>query len=278
MGSDEFEGDEMSKAARARTARDRLAEERRRQAERQKRVRAFMITLAAVVVIAVVVVGVAVFQSQKNKSSGYAGALAPLSRQADGSIVMAKAGVPGPVLEVFEDFQCPACKNFEETNGDTVKRLAAEGKVKVIYRPFRLFQMEPVKSNSQRAANAAECAPADRWIAFHDLLYKNQPPETQSGFSNKDLVKWAKEAGIGDAAFGTCLNSGAKNSLVEQATRFATTAGIQGTPTLHLNGTKLDDNATYTKDGLEKAILAAPASPAPGTRSPSPGATKTKSK
>ena len=263
----------MSKAARERTARDRLAEERRRQAERQKRLRAIMITLGAIVVIAVVVVAFVAIQSNKDKPVGYQGALAPLSREADGSVVMAKAGVNGPVLEVFEDFQCPACKNFEETNGDTVKKLAADGKVKVIFRPFRLFQQEPLKSNSQRAANAAECAPADKWVTFHDLVYKNQPAEGSQGFSNKDLIKWGKEAGINDAAFEKCVNGGEKNSVVDQATRYATSAGVQGTPTLNLNGTKLGDDATYTKAGLQKAVLGAPA-----TQAPAPSATPSKSK
>jgi protein-disulfide isomerase len=263
----------MSKAARARTARDRLAEERRRQAERQKRVRALTITLSAIAVIVIVVVGVVLFQSKKSQPSGYAGALAPLSRQTDGSVVMAKAGVTGPVLEVFEDFQCPACKSFEESNGDTVKRLAAEGKVKVIYRPFRLFQMEPTKSNSQRAANAAECAPADKWISFHDVIYKNQPVETQSGFSNKDLIKWAKDVGISGPAFEKCVNGGEKVSLIDQATQYAGTAGVQSTPSLSLNGKTLDNGSTFTKSGLEKAVLEASK-----TQAPSPSATPTKKK
>ncbi|GAA2101338.1 DsbA family protein [Actinomadura alba] len=264
----------MSKAARERTARDRLAEERKRQAERHKRLRAIMVTLGAIAVIAVVVVAFVAVQSNRDNTDGYQGPLAPLSRQADGSVVMAKAGVAGPVLEVFEDFQCPACKNFEDVNGDTAKRLAAEGKVKVIYRPFRLFQQEPLKSNSQRAANAAECAPADKWIALHDLIFKNQPAEGSKGFSNKDLIGWGKEAGINDAAFEKCVNQGEKNSVVDQATQYASSAGVQGTPTLNLNGTKLGDDATYTQAGLEKAIQAAASAPAP---SATPSATPSKS-
>ncbi|MGH3391053.1 MAG: DsbA family protein, partial [Actinomadura sp.] len=176
---------------------------------------------------------------------------------------MAKAGVTGPVLEVFEDFQCPACKNFEATNGDTLKRLAAEGKVKVVYRPFRLFNQDPLKSNSQRAAGAAACAPADKWVAFHDIIFRNQPPEGTEGFANDDLIGWAGEAGISGAAFEKCVTGGEQNAKVEQATQFATGAGIEGTPTLKLDGTRLGDEATYTKEGLEKAILtASPNAPA----------------
>jgi protein-disulfide isomerase len=256
----------MSKAARQRTARDRLAEDRKRHAERQQRLRALAITLGALALIAVVVVGFVVIQSNRSKPTGYQGPLAPLSRQGDGSIVMAKAGVTGPVLEVFEDFQCPACKNFEATNGDTLKRLAAEGKVKVVYRPFRLFQDEPLKSNSQRAANAAACAPADRWVTFHDLIYRNQPAEGTVGFSEDDLITWGKEAGITGAAFETCVRDGEQHARVERATQLAGNAGIQGTPTLNLNGSKLGDEATYTKEGLAKAIRSAGTNPPAGQR------------
>ena len=33
-------------------------------------------------------------------------------------------------IDVWEDFQCPACKNFEDINGATLKSLAKEGKAK----------------------------------------------------------------------------------------------------------------------------------------------------
>ena len=42
-----------------------------------------------------------------------------------------KAGAP--TLDVFEDFQCPACKLFEDQMGATVASLAREGKVKAVY-------------------------------------------------------------------------------------------------------------------------------------------------
>ncbi|RAY16478.1 hypothetical protein DPM19_06330 [Actinomadura craniellae] len=251
----------MSKAARQKSARERLAEERRRQADRQRRFRALLISLTALAVIGVVVAVFVVVQSNRNKPDGYAGPLAPQTRQADGSVVMARPGVQGPVLEVYEDFQCPACAKFEETTGDTVKRLAADGKVKVVYRPFRLFQQEPLKSNSQRAANAAACAPADKWIRFHDKVFKEQPPEGQAGFANKDLIDWAGSVGITGAGFEKCVNGGEKGSTVDAATQYAQQQRIEGTPSVRLNGKELGDTA-FTAQGLEQAILAASAAPA----------------
>ncbi|MEU5879702.1 thioredoxin domain-containing protein [Spirillospora sp. NPDC047279] len=249
----------MSKADRERSARQKLAEERAKQAARQKQQRLLLIVLGALAAVAVVVVAVVLVTNSgggDKDGSDYTGALAPTTRNADGSVAMAKAGVTKPVLEVYEDFQCPACKNLEETLGATMKEQAAAGKVQVVYRPFRLFQQEPLKSNSQRAANAALCAPADKWIQFHDRLYAEQPEEGQVGFENDDLVTWGGEVGITGEAFAGCVTGGEKNAQVDQATAKAAQAGVQATPTLMLDGTKVSDDA-LTPEGLEKAIAAA---------------------
>jgi protein-disulfide isomerase len=254
----------MGKAGRDRSARERLAAERQRQAKLQKRTRALMITLSAIAVIVIVVLAVVLTRFGDGKPSGYQGPLAPVTRQADGSIVMAVAGVEKPVLEIYEDFQCPSCREFEKLNGPTVKELAAMGKVKVVYRPFQLFDQEPLKSNSERAANAALCAPADKWVPYHDLIYKHQPAESATGFSDQDLISWAKQVGISDPAFEKCVKGKEKAAQLAQMTQYALqTAKVTGTPTVTLDGKKLDNGQTFTVDGLRKTILAA--APSAGT-------------
>ncbi|HEY7488329.1 MAG TPA: thioredoxin domain-containing protein [Streptosporangiaceae bacterium] len=267
----------MSKAARQRSARDRLAEERKRQAQREARRRALLISLSGLVVLALVV-AVTVYVTTKKeertqKATAYTGQLAPVSREADGSIVMTKAGVSTPLLEVFEDFQCPICKEFENASGGTVKRLAAEGKVKVVYRPFQLFQgkdNEPLSSNSRRAANAALCTPADKWVSYHDTLYKFQPPEGKDGFSNKDLVAWGTDLGITDPSFTTCVNNGQKYGQLDQMTKYTTgQRKVTGTPTVFLNGKQLDlQGQLLNPQALELAVTAA--GQQSGSTSPAP--------
>jgi protein-disulfide isomerase len=272
----------MSGADRQRSARERLAEERRRHAQKQRRMRALMIGLGALVILAVVVV-IAVYLAQKKGSNAYTGALAPATRQADGSILMAKPGANAPKLEVFEDFQCPICKEFEKSSGNTLKRLAAESKVNVVYYTIWLFkqQPEPIRGNSQRAANAALCAPADKWIQYHDKIYENQPAEGSNGFSNKDLIGWAKELGFDTPAFDHCVKGLQKQSQLDQMTNYAEqTRKVTGTPTVFLNGKSLDLNSTLNPKKLQKAILAAQPmeiSPSASAGAPkSPSATPTK--
>jgi protein-disulfide isomerase len=263
----------MSKAARQRSARERLAEERRRQAQKQQRTRRLMISLTGLIVVALAVV-ITVYFVNKKDPNAYTGALAPTTRQADGAILASKPGAKVPKLEVFEDFQCPICNEFEKASAGTIKRLAAQGKVNVLYYPFWLFkqQTEPIRGNSQRAANAALCAPADKWIQYHDEIYKHQPAEGSNGFSNKDLIGWAKDLGFDTPQFEQCVNGNQKQSQIDKMTDYAEqTRKVTGTPTVFLNGRPLDLNSTLLNaKNLEKAILAAP--PAVVTPSTSPSA------
>lgn len=258
----------MSKAARQRSARERLAEERRRQAQKQQRTRRLLISFSGLVVVALAVV-ITVYFVNKKDPNAYTGALAPASRQTDGAILASQPGAKAPKLEVFEDFQCPICHEFEKASGNTVKRLAAQGKVNVLYYPFWLFkqQTDPIRGNSQRAANAALCAPPNKWIQYHDLIYKNQPAEGSKGFSNKDLIGWAKDLGFDTPSFEQCVNGNQKQSQIDAMTAFAeNTRKVTGTPTVFLNGQSLDLNSTLLNaKNLEKAILSA----APSAISPS---------
>jgi protein-disulfide isomerase len=250
----------MGKADRQRTARDRLAVERVREEQRQKRNKAIGISVAAVAILAVVV-GIGVWVA-KIKNSGaatvYTGPLAPVTRETTGSITMAEPGVATPKLEIFEDFQCPICQQFEQTSGGTIKRLAAQGRVRVNYWPFQLFPQEPLAGNSQRAANAALCVPAGKWIRFHDTLYKNQPPEGTTGFSSKQLVQWGHDVGVTGQAFAACVNGLEKKAQLASMTTYAEQQrGISGTPTVFLNGKDLALNTVLDPKALEKAVLAA---------------------
>jgi protein-disulfide isomerase len=256
----------MSKAARERSARERLAAERKRQAARQKQRRLLAIVLGSVVAVAVVVVGTVLIvdhQRKQGRAEVHQGALAPLTRQDDGSIVMAQSGVEKPVLEIFEDFQCPVCKQFEDATGETVLELAEQGKVKVVYRPFHLFgqQKDPIRINSLRAAEAALCVPADKWISYHQALFRFQPAEGSEGFSPDDLVKWGKDIGVTDPNFEKCVREEQKKPQVDAMTNYALQErGVQGTPSVFLDGKEMDSTQFMNPAALRATIDAAAAS------------------
>ncbi|MEV5411788.1 thioredoxin domain-containing protein [Thermopolyspora sp. NPDC052614] len=247
----------MGNAARKAT-REKARLQRELERKREQRRRQVTITLSVIGVVALIVALVAIWQSTRNKSEAYAGSLAPISRQADGDVVMAKAGVNSPVLDIYEDFQCPYCKVFEESSGDTIKRLAAEGKVKVVYHPITLFSQEPLKGNSLRAATALRCVQGgEPWIRLHDRFFAEQPDEGTVGFAVGDIVTWGKEAGVTDAGFENCVRGqqGASAQLAYSSETIKADK-IDGTPSVRLNGKDLGD-AAYVAGSLESAVLSA---------------------
>ncbi|SEM72604.1 DsbA family protein [Nonomuraea pusilla] len=172
-----------------------------------------------------------------------------LLRQADGSMVLADTAGDAPVLDLYEDFDCPVCKELHGRVDPTIQRLAREGKVKVVFHPVTIFRDEPMRSNSIRAAAAARCVPEAGWLAFRDELYAMQPAPhgTASGFTVEELAAAARKAG---AQVDECVTSQsyAKEHLAQTAK-----VRIEGTPTVLLDGRMLGQEA-FDPAALERAI------------------------
>ncbi|GAA2847196.1 thioredoxin domain-containing protein [Streptosporangium fragile] len=250
----------MGKAARDQSARERIKAQREQQRRKDKARRITTIAAAAVVAIAAVGAGWW-YAAQSSKSEQATAALAPITVTADGAVVMAKAGVEKPVLDVYEDFQCPACKSLEEASGPTIKNLAAEGKAKVVFHPITIFpeQMNNgiTRGNSVRAGVASRCiAGGTPWMQFHDKVFKEQPLENVEGFKISDLVEWGKEAGVTDPNFEKCVTGQEKAAQhTAYSQKILDTQKLQGTPTLKLNGTEVPNDVAFSPSGLRQAVL-----------------------
>ncbi|GGS74597.1 DsbA family protein [Nonomuraea spiralis] len=198
----------------------------------------------AIACAALVVLGVLAF-SEPGETAGSV----RLTRQIDGSMVLADKSGDAPVLDVYEDFDCPICKEMHSKVDRTIQKLAREGRVKVVYHPVTIFQDEPMRSNSIRAAAAARCIPEANWLAFRDELYAMQPAPhgSASGFTLPELVTAARKVG---ASVDECVTSQsyAKTHLAETAK-----VRIQGTPTVLLDGQQLG-NEVFDPAALERAI------------------------
>ena len=257
----------MSKSGRA-AARERIRLERERAARRRQRNRVLIVVGSALgaIVIAIVVILVVRPGQSTGTSAGtvhsayYNGPFAPVTKNADHSVTNAQPGVKTPVLDIYEDFQCPICDTFEKANGATVQKLARQGQVQVIYHPFTIFLGEqPAQDNSVRAWSAAQCVPAGSWMRYHNLLYSNQPDErAQTGFPISLLLALGRKIGLTSASFTNCVSS---QTFAPQAVPFSEQvikSGITATPTVKLNGRAVS-NATLVQPGtaLQKLILAA---------------------
>lgn len=77
-------------------------------------------------------------------------------------------------IEVFSDFQCPACRTFYvSTIRQVLKDYCARDKVCVVYHEFPLA-MHPYAREAARYSVAAQRLGRAQWAAVVDALYENQ--------------------------------------------------------------------------------------------------------
>ena len=234
------------RAAQARAAAAR-AESRRRNGIR--------LGVALVVVLVVVGFGVLIQTQRGNQKTGSSNAApANTSGPANGAITVGQASAPVTV-KAYEDFQCPICKDFEASSAPTLQKLVDDGTIKLEYHPISFLDRMSSTKYSTRALNAAGCvinAKPSAFPAFHTLLFENQPAENSAGAPDSDLVAWAKQAGAGDIS--SCVKAGTYDSWTVRVTDQASKDGVNGTPTVFVNGKQLENP---TPDTLTAAIQAA---------------------
>lgn len=142
---------------------------------------------------------------------------------------------PKAVLSIYEDFQCPHCRDFEKNFGSTINKIVESGAAAVDYYMVAILN----KTNggySGRAANAAYCVGdenKDAFVRFHSALFAQQPEEgSGSGPDNAALIETARQAGAGGSV-ADCVNH---NKYTDMVKGLAPAAKINSTPTIRLNG------------------------------------------
>jgi protein-disulfide isomerase len=264
----------MSSKESRRSAREKLAEERRAQALADARKRRMWNIIIAIAVVVVVVGLGALVLAKNNSGPGVAKALPATVTDQGGGVVAGKDTAP-VTLDLWEDFQCPICKQFETVNAAQIATMTDAGDVKVVYHPLSFLDNNFNNDASVLAANAFGCsATYGLQQKYHNTIFENQPAVEGTGYTNTQLIDWAKGIGITSSDFTTCVNDGTYNDWVSQVESSGTTNGITGTPTIFINGQEY--SSSVNKDQYAaflqspKALADAIAAAASGSASPSP--------
>ena len=146
------------------------------------------------------------------------------------------ANAPVTIVE-FGDFECPDCKMEAPILRHDLTE-AFDGKVRVF---FKNYPLESVHPWARAAAIAGRCVyqqgePA--FWKFYDWIYENQDEITGDNLNMKVLA-WAGENGVDTVKLGQCLDSKATEPEVDRSIAEGRELGIQGTPTLFINGRKI---------------------------------------
>jgi protein-disulfide isomerase len=228
----------------------------------------FLMTVGAILVAAVIV-GFVVMSS--NKGGGSATTVqTPLAfmptAQADGPALGPKNALV--TVDVWSDFQCPACDAFaKSTLIDVTKKYVPTGQVRFVDHAIWFIGQSQGNQESLNAGAAAECAGLqNQYWPYHDYLFANQGTEN-GGWVTPALINGiAAKIGLDTAKFSSCYDGGTGQSTVKDNTALADKVPVKGTPTIQINGVAIDSQYVPTADQLsaaiDKALAAAGGSPA----------------
>lgn len=227
----------------ARVVREQLARERRRQ-------RTLWAALVAVAVL--IVAGMFGFVWYAMQDSDEFAVPPGVAASDDSGIAIGN----GPVtVDVYADYLCPACKQWEAATQSTVDQLIEEKKITLVFHPISILDRMTSTQYSTRSASASGCAAeGGKFSEFSAALFANQPPEGGAGLSDDELIRIGGEVGLVDPDFADCVRDGEYRSWVEHTTDTASDRGVTGTPTIFVNGTQLEERSV---EGLKAAVEAA---------------------
>lgn len=157
-----------------------------------------------------------------------------------------------PVVDIYEDFQCPVCQQFEGLNGQYINSLITEKKAAVRFNILSFLGDESV-----RAANAAACSnEEDKFLDFHLGLYANQPGAENSGeWSSDRLIEIGEAVGITSESFKSCVKDMKYEGWVAKVAEAGQKSGVNSTPTVFVNGKEIDRNTEYFNANKFKAAV-----------------------
>jgi len=139
------------------------------------------------------------------------------------------------VLIEYASLSCPHCANFHQT---ILPRLRTDwietGKLLYVYRHF------PLNAPALWAAMVTECQQGDAFFGLLDLLFQQQQAWLTAEDTADALFKVAQLAGFDQARFDLCANDeDMLNKILDRVDYATATYDVKGTPTVILNGEKV---------------------------------------
>ncbi len=244
----------MAKREKTKSRRQMIREQRVQKQRRQR-----IITILVVSGIALAIAGLLIAPSIRNALTpvGEIVQITPGTHPMPDGLAMGDPNAP-VLIEVWEDFQCPSCKNYTEQVEPLIEQnYIAEGNVRYVFRQFPFLDQRVATKESHQAANASMCAAEqDQFWDYHDMLYANWNGENQGAFSDKRLVAYAEALGLNMDQFNACFDANRYQDEINQDKNAGTQAGVTGTPSVFVNGQQLTPGFVPSYDEIVAAIEA----------------------
>jgi protein-disulfide isomerase len=222
-------GDERTRARSARRRAERIERKalRQRSSEAPGGISLMTLSLGAVAIGLIGVIAFAVLSAPAPATDLTAPQFPSPQQFADG---MTLGAADAPVtVDLWEDFQCPACREFtEQFEPVVVNDYVINGKVRLVYHDLSFIGPESVA-----AAIAARVAgESGKYWPYHDYLFTNQLPENSGGLNQARLEAIATAVGLNLDTFRAGQSDAAIRQAVTTTSQEGRAAGITQTPTI----------------------------------------------
>ncbi len=176
-------------------------------------------------------------------------------------------------VDVWEDFQCPACAEYSRSiETRIISEYVERGLVLYTYHffPFidgadypaedgsgRLHYIYSARGpgESDQASNAAMCAAEQgRFWDYHDILYENWNGENRGAFSDARLLLFAEDIDLDMDAFEQCFRENRYESVIQADFVAGIERNIPGTPTVFVNDVRVPTRYEDIAAAIEAAL------------------------
>ncbi len=152
----------------------------------------------------------------------------------------------GRRLVLFEDPQCPYCRQFEEVCGGVLDQARQAGTCTVEYRMRCFLGVESVRADNALALAAEE----GRFDELRTEMFASQPPEGSGGFTTADLLALGQAVGLTSPQYVSGVEQGRYKAWVLQREEAYQAEDPVGTPAAWLDGRQIDPRTLGDPEAL----------------------------
>jgi len=149
------------------------------------------------------------------------------------------------VVVNFDDFECPFCSRMHQELFPEILKEYGD-RITFVYKDYPLVEIHPWATHAAVDANCLAAQNVDAYWDFADYIHANQrevnnekTPTARFDALDKLATLQGQKHNVDDAKLQSCIkaqdDSGVKTSMKE-----AEAIGVEATPTLFINGEKID--------------------------------------
>jgi protein-disulfide isomerase len=217
--------------------------------EKRKRISPGIVIVVVVVLAIIAAVGVDYWRKHSKVEVTSTGQAEPAVITGPGTngkgVTVGKAGAKSNI-DLYLDFRCPHCEEFEQATGPTLDKLVEDGTTTITYWPLAFVSPQ----DSPRLANAFAAAAANgKALSYVDAIYG----DFNKAWTTDQLTQLGKQLGIDDAKFEAAVNDNSYQGWLDSISQAANDRKVEGTPTVFVNDKMLSSDQ-LTPDGIKAAV------------------------